>query len=298
MNYWLMATGAVHLTDMMPPLKGMEVEHRVMREDRIKINDRVYLLMGSLGVFGWGYITKIDPYIDPDYKREMQRVTVPAIEVRQDLAPLSRITQMPGLADVMSKFNGDSNFVALTPKMVNALHMLIRENRGLCPPDVPVIEDRFGKFGFRDDTSFEPKLRLVAEKYNRASVLFLDLDNFKSVNDDHDHATGDKVIREALRIVEKVVGSQGELFHRSGDEMIVLLSNLSNSDAKAVAEHIRTAIEQTEFSVVGQGRITTTVGVASFPDTCQRWEDLLTEADQAAMRAKKTKRNRVVSNLD
>jgi diguanylate cyclase (GGDEF)-like protein len=196
----------------------------------------------------------------------------------------------------MSKFEG--NFVALTPKMVNALHRLMRMSRGQIPPDAEELEDRFGKFGYRDDTSFQPKLSAAIEKFNRASVLFLDLDNFKSVNDEHGHKTGDDVIREALRAVERVVGSQGELFHRSGDEMIVLLPNLNKSVAQAVAESIRVTIEQTDFPVVGQGRITTTIGLASFQDTCDSWEDLLTFADQAAMRAKKSAKNRVADNLE
>lgn len=297
MNYWLMATGAtIHLSDMKPPLKGLPVEYPVWREDRIKINDRVYLLMGSLGVFAWGYVNKIESHVHPDSKKEMQKVTIPANDVREDFALLSSIAETPELEDVMSKFEG--NFVLLTPKMVNALHRLMRMSGGQCPPDAEELEDRFGKFGFRDDTSFQPKLTAAIEKSDRASVLFLDLDNFKYVNDEHGHKTGDDVIREALRAVEKVVGSQGELFHRSGDEMIVLLPNLNKSVAQAVAESIRVTIEQTNFPVVGQGRITTTIGLASFPDTCARWEELLTIADQAAMRAKKTTKNRIVSNLD
>jgi diguanylate cyclase (GGDEF)-like protein len=130
------------------------------------------------------------------------------------------------------------------------------------------------------------------EQYKIVTVLFLDLDNFKAVNDDFDHATGDQVIREALDTVQGAIGSGGELFHRSGDEMIVLLPNQNTSDSYQVAERIRLAIEHEKFSTVGSGVVTATIGLVSYPDE-PAWDQLVNQADQIAMHGKKRARNHV-----
>lgn len=216
--------------------------------------------------------------------------------VQEGLISLAEIDQNQYLAGIMKQLDG--NFVKLAPKQSNTLNTLLRSRCTDVPSDTPEIQDNIGKFGVRDATSFHPKLGLAVEQHNLASVLFLDLDHFKSVNDRYDHATGDQVIREALGVVENVIQQQGELFHRSGDEMIVLLPNSNNSAGRETAERIRSAIEQKSFSVIGQGLVTTTIGLATYPDHCQRWEDLENLADRTAMQAKKRKKNRVLSYLD
>jgi diguanylate cyclase (GGDEF)-like protein len=144
----------------------------------------------------------------------------------------------------------------------------------------------------RTTTSLDAKLRRAVEQYKIVTVLFLDLDNFKAVNDDFDHATGDQVIREALDTVQSAIGSGGELFHRSGDEMIVLLPNQNASDSHQVAERIRLAIEHENFSTVGSGVVTATIGLVSYPDE-PAWDQLVNQADQVAMQGKKRARNHV-----
>jgi diguanylate cyclase (GGDEF)-like protein len=163
---------------------------------------------------------------------------------------------------------------------------------------VPEIQDHIGKVGFRDSSSFQPKLALAVEQHGLASVLFLDLDNFKAVNDNYDHATGDRVIREALETVENAIQGAGELFHRSGDEMLVLLPNVNDAGAKEIAERIRAAVEQKNFSTIGRGSVTTTIGLATYPGTWERWEDLENVADQTAMKAKRVRKNWAATCLD
>jgi len=153
-----------------------------------------------------------------------------------------------------------------------------------------------GKFGVKDSSTFQTKVKLAVKEYNRASVLFLDLDNFKSVNDNYGHITGDQVIREALEVVKGITQEEGELFHRSGDEMLVLLPNANDESARDIAERIRAGIENYNFSTIGRSLVTTTIGLATYPETCERWEDLENTADQLAMNAKRTSKNSVATS--
>jgi diguanylate cyclase (GGDEF)-like protein len=94
--------------------------------------------------------------------------------------------------------------------------------------------------------------------------------------------------------VQRAIANEGELFHRSGDEIITLLPNLNSSDSSKVAERIRAAIEQKPFSVIGQGFVTVTIGSATYPDNCDRWEYLEERADETLSQAKKIRKNWVL----
>jgi len=109
------------------------------------------------------------------------------------------------------------------------------------------------KFGVPDHMAFQEALRTLDPGAGPVSVIFLDLDNFKSVNDNYSHNVGDQVIKEAIHIVQRAVENKGMVFHRSGDEMLVLLTHFSESESYAVSENIRQAIEKNDFPVIGQG---------------------------------------------
>ena len=210
--------------------------------------------------------------------------------VQTSLVSAREIQQTEEIAGIMNALQG--NFVALTPKQCNALNGLIRLHGAEAPADVSEFEDQIGTFGVRNTTSLDAKLRRAAERCEVVSVLFMDLDNFKAVNDEFDHATGDQVIREALDLVQSLIATVGELFHRSGDEMVVLLPSQSASDSHPIAERIRLAIEQKEFSTIGSGVVTATIGLVSYPESPEL-DQLVNRADQVAMQGKKRAKNHV-----
>lgn len=143
------------------------------------------------------------------------------------------------------------------------------------------------KFGVLIEAVFDEHLRSTVEQVELVSVLFLDLDNFKSVNDNYDHEAGDQVIREAIVLIQTAIRGKGELFHRSGDEMLVLLPNFDDTEAISLGERIRKAIKDFTFSTIGSGVVTATIGASTYPTSCTRWEELKVTADRVAMRAKK-----------
>jgi diguanylate cyclase (GGDEF)-like protein len=128
------------------------------------------------------------------------------------------------------------------------------------------------------------------------SVLALDIDHFKGINDHHGHAAGDAVLRafgvrcrETLRSID-VLGRVG------GEEFAIVLPGATHAQATTVAERIRHAIEHPPFALPGKSTITVTVsvGVAQMDSAGQTIDQLLSRADQAMYVAKHHGRNCVI----
>lgn len=276
---------------------GRSRAHEVIRNDRIRSGDLAYIVAGNLGLCGWGHIIGVVRNRDDvDERPNRMRITVTQNVLQEGFGSWEQLQQDSEISGATARLEG--NLVELTLKESNKLNNLFRMRGVEAPADQSDIEDNIGKFGIRDASSLSGKIKLAVGEYGTASVLFLDLDNFKRVNDDHDHSAGDKVIQETLSLVEQVVGDNGELFHRSGDEMIVLLPNLQLLQARVVAESIRQGIEGHQFSVVGKGHLTATIGLETYPQTCANWSDLEKAADRSAMQAKKSGKNRVQCSID
>ena len=128
------------------------------------------------------------------------------------------------------------------------------------------------------------------------SLLLIDLDHFKQINDTHGHLAGDDVLIEVAAVLQRVVRAVDVVARYGGEEFVVVLPETAGAGAEAVAERLRELIESQAF-VASRGRairLTTSIGVSSFPDFgVESVEDLLTKADQALYRAKSEGRNRV-----
>jgi diguanylate cyclase (GGDEF)-like protein len=148
------------------------------------------------------------------------------------------------------------------------------------------------QFGIPDLNAFKAEISTMREP-DLLSCVFMDLDNFKAVNDTHNHEVGDDVIKDAIRITQLVVMGKGKAYHRSGDEILILLPNFDSVEACAVAERIRRTIEEHDFPVIGQGLVTATLGVSTCPTFCAL-RDVEVSADRAAMEAKTAGKNQVV----
>ncbi len=125
------------------------------------------------------------------------------------------------------------------------------------------------------------------------SLLFLDLDYFKSVNDTHGHVIGSKLLVEVSRILKGCVRDGDVVCRWGGDEYVALLRGTDSGGALKVAERIRRSIESHKFLArEGFGlTITTCIGVASWPEHAQDKATLLDFADRAMYRGKKGPRN-------
>jgi diguanylate cyclase (GGDEF)-like protein len=128
------------------------------------------------------------------------------------------------------------------------------------------------------------------------SLLILDLDMFKSVNDRFGHNAGDAVIRHVADVCRTTKGSADILARLGGEEFVLLLPNTRAAEAAAFAEELRRRVEAAPLAIENTIlRITASIGVAEAERGMARMNDLMKRADKALYEAKRGGRNRVRS---
>jgi diguanylate cyclase (GGDEF)-like protein len=136
-----------------------------------------------------------------------------------------------------------------------------------------------------------------AERYGRSvSLMMIDIDLFKSVNDSHGHQRGDEVLKGLAQTLVNSTRETDVVARYGGEEFCVILPETNLDDALEVAEKLRDSVAKASYArEQGESiRITISIGVAAYPGNAGNEEDLLRQADDALYSAK-TKRNMVVS---
>lgn len=160
--------------------------------------------------------------------------------------------------------------------------------------DLAYLDDLTHLFNIRYlDLVLEREIQENPSSAKPFSLLFLDLDYFKSVNDTHGHLVGSKLLVEVARLIKGCVRDQDVVCRYGGDEYVILLRGTDSGGALKVGERIRRTIETHHFLArEGYGlSITTCIGVASFPEHAIDKASLLDFADRAMYRGKKGTRN-------
>lgn len=160
---------------------------------------------------------------------------------------------------------------------------------------------RDGLTGVQNRRSFDDLLaRMLAQaSHDRRpfSLLMIDVDHFKQVNDVHGHQAGDRVLVEVARVAQNQLRSGQVLARYGGEEFAVLLPRVSQQTAVRKAEEIRRAVEAHAFPIRGArvGEIHVSLGVATCPDDASGAAELIQTADRCLYQAKEGGRNRVVA---
>ena len=133
----------------------------------------------------------------------------------------------------------------------------------------------------------EQALKRVEGKGGRLSVLVLDLDHFKKVNESMGHDVGDQVLVDAARRLEKTVGERDTVARSGGDEFLLLLDDYERSDypeqiTNTIVEEFRRPFQADRRNLV----LTASIGLATYPDDGIEARDLIRNADTAMYRAK------------
>jgi len=131
-------------------------------------------------------------------------------------------------------------------------------------------------------------------RYHRAcSLLFVDLDHFKDLNDAHGHLAGDGVLAEVAQVMRRCLRGVDTVGRWGGEEFIVLLPETDATAGLEAAERIRASIAAHECATAGGARVTCSVGLAAYPLDGDERDRLMEVADRAMYAAKKMGRNQV-----
>ena len=127
---------------------------------------------------------------------------------------------------------------------------------------------------------------------NKVALLFVDLDRFKAVNDTFGHPVGDALLRDAAQRLLACVRDSDTISRHGGDEFLVVLTDLQNSEVPAqIAGKIMAALGQPFHIETHEAAISASVGIAVYPEDGAGFEDLLKKADTAMYHAKEAGRN-------
>lgn len=145
--------------------------------------------------------------------------------------------------------------------------------------------------------SCDPMIPYIKRERQTLTVLAIDIDKFKFINDTYGHHTGDLALIEITKIISHIL-RKSDIFGRiGGEEFAILLPNTALDGAKLVAEKMREAIESFELYTTNKSKIaiTISIGIATMNENDYRTEDILLRADEALYCAKNSGRNQVCS---
>jgi diguanylate cyclase (GGDEF)-like protein len=129
----------------------------------------------------------------------------------------------------------------------------------------------------------------------RLAVLYVDLDNFKDINDSFGHSVGDQLLQSAAKRLEQCVRHSDSVSRQGGDEFVVLLAEVESAqDAACVSEKLIKAMAKPHLFAGHEINVTLSIGISLFPDDAGDAGDaetLLTNADTAMYHAKRAGRN-------
>jgi diguanylate cyclase (GGDEF)-like protein len=159
-----------------------------------------------------------------------------------------------------------------------------------------VTDDLTGLYNSRH---LNEMLRRESKRASRSgrplSLLFLDLDGFKGVNDAHGHQSGSRALVEASEVMRRCARETDMVARFGGDEFVVILPDTGGEGAVAVAERLRERVHAHPF-LAGEGldiHLTASIGVATLPDVAASAEELVKAADTAMYAVKEAGKNGV-----
>jgi diguanylate cyclase (GGDEF)-like protein len=162
--------------------------------------------------------------------------------------------------------------------------------------DLMIRDDQTRSFNRRYFDAFLEEEFIRASRYRAPlSLIFIDLDNLKAINERHGHAMGSEAIRQTADRLMPRIRAVDKLFRYGGDEFCVVLPETPWEGALEVAERLRRAMEKAPVleEEVGGVSLTASFGVASYPVHASTKEDLVRLADEAMYRAKQAGKNAV-----
>ncbi len=237
----------------------------------------------------------------PRYDPTFDRLT--GVESRAVLAvPLISRGRVIGVVKLVNRQPGDS-FSPADQSLVTLLMepaAIALENAILFKKmeQLSVTDDLTGLYNVRYLNGFLYREIKRSRRYRLpVSLVFLDLDGFKTVNDRFGHLAGSQALTEVGRLLRQTVREIDMVARYGGDEFVIILPQTDPAGAMVIAERIREAIQEATL-LTGMGldvRLTASLGVASYPDQGRTRDELIHKADAAMYKVKESGKNGVLT---
>jgi len=191
----------------------------------------------------------------------------------------------------------DSDDLSFTVKLAERTALVIeRISLQQRLEELVVTDDLTNLFNTRHlNRSVETEIYRSRRYGHSVSVIFMDVDHFKNVNDNHGHLVGSRVLVEMAEILIRELRNIDIIARYGGDEFVVVLPQTSLANAMAIAERIRQSIEDNIFLRTDNLnlRLTASFGVAAYPETAKSKDTLMKIADESMYNVKRHTRNGV-----
>lgn len=146
------------------------------------------------------------------------------------------------------------------------------------------------------DAIFEREASKAQASNSYLTVIVMDMDGLKRINDTHGHQFGSFAIAETSRVIQSVLGDHGHLSRFGGDEFVGCFPDIDHAEICQLAELVRLQVEQHNFTMDGvEIHPTLSVGVATYPRDVDDADELFVAADQAMYQAKRTGKNKIAT---
>lgn len=209
------------------------------------------------------------------------------------------------LGDLTQSFMAMDQAVKQKMRQINEINASLEEKVSQRTQELRIANEALTRLAMHDALTGLPNRQLLGDRLaqslvaaqremSREALLFIDLDDFKPINDNYGHAVGDLVLKEAAVRIQRCVRASDTVARIGGDEFVVLLSAVDGThDAVEVAEKICEALRQPFVLLAENLHISCSIGVALYPDHASTESQLCKHADQAMYAAKNSGRNQV-----
>ncbi|HEX7157550.1 MAG TPA: sensor domain-containing diguanylate cyclase [Edaphobacter sp.] len=255
------------------------------------------------GVAGWVAKTG-NPLVVPDVRldphwaafaarhRDLNIQSICCVPVRSGDKTLGVIQLLNSQRDLLSEYS-----VSFVRMLCDYAAIAIRNSHSVTLiHELTITDDVTGLFNARHlYTTLEEHVALARD----FSVLFVDLDHFKSVNDTHGHLIGSRLLAEAGSLLKRSLGPQNLAFRYGGDEFVAVMPGMNKKTARIASLALREDLRATRF-LTGAGlalAVSGSFGLASYPEDADSVAGILRAADTMMYEAKSTRDNLAIAGL-
>jgi diguanylate cyclase (GGDEF)-like protein/PAS domain S-box-containing protein len=248
------------------------------------------------------------PVIHNDYAALPHRKGLPeghAVVLRELVAPTIRNGKVVSILGVGNKpSNYDQEDIGLVSYISDLVWQIVEQKR--YDEQIRLLNVQFKYLAMIDELTGLTNRRSFfmqgateikrTQRFNQPlSLLMLDVDSFKTINDRYGHEVGDQVLQRISNTLSANVREIDTVARMGGEEFSVLLPNTTPEDGVILAERLRSAVENTRYPILDPSmKVTLSIGVYGCVSDCEDIDTMLRNADSAMYQAKNEGRNRVV----